>query len=261
MLVRSLLFNALLYPYMIVSMIVCSPAMLLPRGCVVGLAKFWCRTAMALHRVTTGVRHVYTGRENIPQGALLVASKHQSMWETIALMAQFGDAVFVLKRELMWIPLFGWWIRRLDMIPVDRGKGSAALAKMTEATRKTLAQGRQVLIFPEGTRREPGAEPAYKIGIARLYADLGVPCLPVALDSGLVWQRRRMVQRKGTIHVDFLEPIAPGLPMREFFHLLQDRIEARCDERLLEAGQEGVEGLPAAARARIALLKAQAKAD
>ncbi|ODN72651.1 lysophospholipid acyltransferase family protein [Methylobrevis pamukkalensis] len=262
MFARSLLFNLLLYTWMILSMTLGMPLMLLPRRKVLAIAKWWFRGLMALHRITIGVQHRFQGLDRIPQGPLIVACKHQSMWETLALVPLFDDAVFVLKRELTWIPVFGWWLMRMSMIPVDRGKGSRALATMSAATREALAAGRQVLIFPEGTRRELGAEPAYKIGIAKLYMAFDVPCLPVALDSGLVWRRRSFLQRPGTITVSVLEPIPPGLPPREFFTRMQTRIETRCDELLLEAAArpEGTADLPEVARRRIAVLQAAAQA-
>jgi 1-acyl-sn-glycerol-3-phosphate acyltransferase len=259
MLFRSLLFNTLLYPYLAISMVLLAPTIVLPRRHLTAIAKLWCRGAMMLHRVVIGAPHVWIGEERLPKGGLIVAVKHQSMWETLALFPHFDDPVFVLKKELMYIPVFGWWMKRFDMVPVDRSRGSSALAGMMEASRRALDEGRQILIFPEGTRRPPGAEPAYKFGIVRLYEQLGATVVPVALDAGLVWQRRRMVQRKGRITVEILPPIPPGLPPRAFFHTLQDAIEGRCDSLLLEAAErEGEEDMPESARARIAALRAAA---
>ena len=151
-------------------------------------------------------------------GPLIVASKHQSAWETFALLPLFDNPPFILKRELQWIPFFGWLLVKGRMVPVDRGAGSQALVEMTERARIELARGRQLIIFPEGTRRPAGAEPRYKYGVAHLYAAAGVPCLPVALNSGVFWPRRRSLMLKpGTVVVEILDPITPGLDKDVFF--------------------------------------------
>ena len=136
----------------------------------------------------------------------------------------------------MWIPFFGWYLWKARMVPVNRKAGSLALVEMNRRAREEVRRGRQVLIFPEGTRRPPGAEPVYKFGIAHLYMTLGVPCLPVALNSGLFWPRRRFIRRPGAIMVEFLEPLAPGLPRNHFFQEVQNRIEA-ASQRLLAEGR------------------------
>jgi 1-acyl-sn-glycerol-3-phosphate acyltransferase len=123
------------------------------------------------------------------------------------------------------------------MVPVDRGRGSQALAAMTARANAEIRGGRQLIIFPEGTRRPPGAEPSYKFGIAHLYANIGVPCIPVALNSGLFWPRRAFFRYPGTIVVEFLDPIPPGLPVDEFFQRLRDAIET-ATARLVAEGRE-----------------------
>ena len=165
-------------------------------------------------RVVCGIKVEYRGLEKIPPGALLVASKHQSLWETFALLPLFSDPAFILKRELQWIPFFGWYAWKAGMIPVDRGRRAQALADMTERARASSARGRQIVIFPEGTRRAPGAEPSYKFGIVHLYGETGIACLPIALNSGLFWPRRSFLRYPGTIVAEVLDPIAPGLEQR-----------------------------------------------
>jgi 1-acyl-sn-glycerol-3-phosphate acyltransferase len=174
--------------------------------------------------------------ERIPPGGLIVAAKHQSAWETLALVPLFEDPTFILKRELMWIPLFGWYLAKARCVPIDRRAGSLALTKMNQRAREEAQSGRQILIFPEGTRKAPGARPAYKYGVAHLYENLGVPCLPIALNSGLYWPRRAVIRRPGTVRAEILEPIPPGMPRDAFFALLQSRIEASSN-RLLAEGQ------------------------
>src|SRR5205814_2228485 len=158
----------------------------------------------------------WRGLEKIPAGALIVAAKHQSIWETFALIPLFADPTFIVKRELMWIPVFGWCMRRADMISVDRGAGSQALFAMTERAKFEIGRGRQIIIFPEGTRRATGAAPAYKFGVAKLYAATGATCLPIALNSGLVWPRRSFLRYPGVVRVEILDPIPPGLPADAF---------------------------------------------
>jgi 1-acyl-sn-glycerol-3-phosphate acyltransferase len=233
---RSLAFNAVFYIHIVVCMVAILPLLVFPRRVLIRAVQAWARSVLWLLKAIAGARVEFRGRENIPRGAVLVAAKHQSLWETFALLTVFDDPAFVLKRELMWLPLWGWLAWRAGMVPVNRGAGSNALAEMNQRARKEVARGRQILIFPEGTRRAPGAEPAYKFGIAHLYANLDVPCLPVALNSGLYWPRRRFIRRPGTILVEFLPPIAPGLPRKTFLEELQARIEA-ASNRLLAEGE------------------------
>jgi 1-acyl-sn-glycerol-3-phosphate acyltransferase len=195
------------------------------RQAVIAVAKSWGRTNLWLLRVVAGIKVDFQGLEKIPPGALIVASKHQSFWETFALLPLFEDPTFILKRELMWIPVFGWFAWKGQMIPVDRGAGGAGLAAMTQRARVELERGRQIIIFPEGTRRAPGAEPGYKFGVAHLYGESGVPCLPIALNSGLFWPRRSFRRFPGTVRVRILDPIPPGLDKQSFAAKLREEIE------------------------------------
>jgi 1-acyl-sn-glycerol-3-phosphate acyltransferase len=222
---RSLAFNVLYYVNIILWMIVILPVLVMRRRVFVRVARVWARSSLWLLRVVAGIRMEVRGRERIPPGGLLVAAKHQSLWETFALLILFDDPAFILKRELMWIPFFGWYAWKARSVPVNRSAGSQALIQMNQRALEEARSGRQILIFPEGTRRAPGAPPAYKYGVAHLYANLGMPCLPVALNSGLFWPRRQFMRRPGTIVVEILEPIAPGLSREEFFPLLQARLE------------------------------------
>nr|WP_255684101.1 MULTISPECIES: lysophospholipid acyltransferase family protein [unclassified Xanthobacter] len=233
---RSLVFLAAFYAVTTIYVVAFLPLLLLPRKvhwkyAVLG----WSKTNSALLRLICGVRVEIAGRENIPAGPLLIAAKHQSAWETLALLPLFSDAAFVLKKELTLIPLLGWHLKKARMIPVDRSAGMSALKAMTRIARAEVEDGRQILIFPEGTRRPPGAPPDYKFGVAHLYGALGVPCLPVALNSGLYWPRRAFIKRAGTIRVDILPPIAPGLGRAAFMARLESDIET-ASTRLLEEG-------------------------
>jgi 1-acyl-sn-glycerol-3-phosphate acyltransferase len=158
------------------------------------------------------------------------------LWETFALFMLLPDPTYVLKRELMWLPLFGWLATKARMIPIDRGSHTKALASMVAAARREAARGRQIVIFPEGTRRPPGAKPRYLPGVAFLYSELGLPCVPVALNSGLFWPRRSLRRYPGTVLVEVLDPIPPGLEKREFLSRLQNATE-EATARLVAEGE------------------------
>jgi 1-acyl-sn-glycerol-3-phosphate acyltransferase len=234
--IRSVLFNVLFYLNMLALLCIALPTLVLPRGAIMGVVHFWARGNHWLLRNICGITFELRGLERIPPGPLLVASKHQSLWETFALVPLFADPAFILKRELMWLPFFGWYAWKADMIPVDRGARSAALAAISARAKIDLARDRQIVIFPEGTRRPPGAEPRYKYGIVHLYAESGVACLPIALNSGLFWPRRSIRRYPGTIVAEFLDPIAPGLDKQVFFEHLQQVIET-ATARLIEEGE------------------------
>jgi 1-acyl-sn-glycerol-3-phosphate acyltransferase len=249
--IRSILFNVLFYLNLGVLLIAAIPTLVMPRWAILGMAKTWGRTTLWLLRVVCGIDVEWRGLEKIPPGGVLVAAKHQSTWETFALVALFPDPTFVIKRELRWIPFFGWYTLRAGMIPVDRGAGKAALAGMAVHARKAVAERRQIVIFPEGTRRPAGAEPKYRFGVAHLYAELGVPCVPIALNSGLFWPRRRFLRFPGTVRVEILDPIPPGLDRDVFFARLQQDIEAATTRLITEGAHElGPEGAAHFARAR-----------
>ncbi|HEX8665373.1 MAG TPA: lysophospholipid acyltransferase family protein [Beijerinckiaceae bacterium] len=242
---RSILFNVAFYANTILLLIGLIPLLLFPRRTFLRGVQLWGHSSIWLLRVLAGTRLEFRGLEKIPPGGLLVASKHQSIAETFALLTIFEDPTFVLKRELRWIPFFGWYTMKAAQVPVDRSAGSAALSDMNERARKEAARGRQIVIFPEGTRRAPGAPPAYKYGIAHLYQNLGVPCLPVALNTGVFWPRRSFLRRPGTMVIEVLDPIPPGLPREAFFEEVKAAIESACDCLLAEGRRElGEPGAP-----------------
>lgn len=235
LLLRSLAFNTAFY--LVTTLIAFGglPA-LVSRSATRRVARFWARTTMWLLEAVGGVRIEYRGLENIPLGPLLIAAKHQSALETLALVTVFEDFAYILKRELLWIPLIGWYLSRAGMVAIDRSKGARAMAVMNESAVQAIGQGRQLIIFPEGTRRPPGSPPAYKLGISHLYMALGVPCLPVALNTGLHWPRRSLTRRPGTTVIEFLAPIMPGLERAPFLDLVQERIET-ASNALVAAGR------------------------
>jgi 1-acyl-sn-glycerol-3-phosphate acyltransferase len=212
---RSLAFNAAFYLSLIVQMLVWTPFYFLaPRHLAWFVPRFWARSSLKLQHWLAGTESRIEGVENLPQGPFILAPKHQSFWDTIAFFPYLSDPVYILKRELMWIPFFGWYVGKMRMIPINRGSRSKALKQALEVARVRMAENRQLIIYPEGTRRAPGAEPAYKWGIAEIYATLGVPVVPVAHVAGLYWPRRKFMRYPGVIHARFLPAIEPGLAGR-----------------------------------------------
>jgi 1-acyl-sn-glycerol-3-phosphate acyltransferase len=235
---RSVLFNALFYLNLVVLLVAAMATLPMPRRAVIAVARLWARGSLWMLRVICGINVEWRGLEKIPRGAVIVAAKHQSLWETFALITIFPDPAFIVKRELMWIPMFGWCLWRGEMIPVDRGAGKQAMAVMNTRARSALEQGRQIIIFPEGTRRPPGAEPKYKFGIAHVYAEGAAPCVPIALNSGLFWPRRRFLRYPGTVRVEILDPVPPGLDREVFFGRLQRDIESATARLIVEGEQD-----------------------
>jgi 1-acyl-sn-glycerol-3-phosphate acyltransferase len=237
--VRSLVFSALFYVNITVRMIVALPTILLPYSALHGVLRHYAGSTLWFLRVVCGTKVEWRGREKLPAGAYIVACKHQSLWETFALFVVLPDPTYVLKRELMWLPLFGWLARKARMIPIDRGARVTSLARMTAATRREIADARQIVIFPEGTRQAPGASPRYMPGVAYLYSEIGLPCVPVALNSGLFWPRRSLLRFPGTVLVEVLDPIPPGLDKRVFLARLRSVIEEATTRLVAEGRKQG----------------------
>lgn len=235
LLARSLIFNFLFYVNLIGLMILGLPLMLAGKRGVIWLARAWGVTSLWLLRTIVGLRVEYRGLSNIPAGGYIIAPKHQSIWETFALLPLFRDFTFILKRELTWIPFFGWYVVVARQIAINRASGSAALLEATERATRELKNARPVFIFPEGTRRPAGAPPLYKFGVAAIYAASGVPCAPIALNSGLFWPRRSFLRRPGTVLVEVLEPIPPGLDRAAFLETLTTRLEGATDRLIAES--------------------------
>jgi 1-acyl-sn-glycerol-3-phosphate acyltransferase len=232
--VRSIAFNVLFYLNTLFWLAVALPTFFMPYRAILWIATTWGRINLVLLRVA-GIDYEIRGREKIPSGALIVAAKHQSAWETFALLWMFDNPTFIIKRELQWIPIFGWLTIKGRMVPVDRSAGSQALTAMTARAKIELSEGRQLIIFPEGTRRPAGAEPRYKYGVAHLYAATGVPCLPIALNSGLFWPRRSILRFPGKVLVEILDPIAPGMDKDAFFKRVQNEIETATARLIAES--------------------------
>ena len=224
-LARGTAFYVLLIAWTLGYGILVLPLLLAPRSVVLAAARLWNRGAMALVTHVAGIGYQLRGADNIPDAPAVIAVKHQSAFETLALPLILDDPLFVLKKELFSIPLFGWYLARLGNIGIDRGAGTQALRAIVQESAEAMEAGHHIIIFPEGTRVAPGATRPYGPGVAALYAMLGVPVVPVALNSGLFWGRRTWGKRAGTVTVAFLPAIRPGLPRDAFVAELSRRIE------------------------------------
>ncbi len=222
--------------------IACLPLLLLPPRFTCAAARIWARLVLFGLKWLAGLGVEIRGE--VPKGPVLVASKHFSAWETIALMAVLRYPSIVMKQSLRRLPVNGWYSRKMHMLFVDRTAGASALRGMAAGAARVLGQGRPVVIFPEGTRKKLHDPPDYKPGIAALYAQLQATCVPAAHNSGLFWSGA-FLRRRGVITLEFLDPIPPGLPRREFMTTLQTRIET-ATKKLLEQGERQMAVLRAA---------------
>lgn len=221
---RSLLFQVYFALVSVAMNVGWLPALLGPRSWSVKGIELWSGAVLWGLRSICGLRFEVRGREHIPAGPCIVAGKHQAMWDTVAIPLIVRDPALVLKRELLYVPFYGWYARKARMIALDRGAHASALRSLLRQSKDRLATGRSIAIFPEGTRKKPGAPPDYKPGVAALYTQLDVPCAPFALNSGHYWKGWR--RYPGTIVLEFLPAIEPGLKRPAFMAELQARIEA-----------------------------------
>jgi 1-acyl-sn-glycerol-3-phosphate acyltransferase len=232
---RSLAFNIAFIAMTIAIGLIGLPMLLAPRRQIMRFGTMWARCVLFVLRVLTGISAEVRGREHLPSGACLVAMKHQSMWDTLMLPIVLGDPAVVIKRELLFVPFYGWYASRAGSIFIDRKAGARALRGMVAAARAAAAAGRPIVIFPQGTRVAPGADLAYQPGAAALYQALGLPLVPAAVNSGLFWGRRSFLKRPGRITMEFLAPLTPGLARQELMAELERRIESATSALEAEA--------------------------
>ncbi|HUU67590.1 MAG TPA: lysophospholipid acyltransferase family protein [Methyloceanibacter sp.] len=232
---RSLLFSLLFYVTTALFVVLGSPLLFTPRSWAMAALKVHARLELWLLKHIVGLDFEVRGLDKLPKGPCLVAAKHQSAWETFALIPLFRDPAMLMKRELFWIPFHGWFSYKFQMIPVDRDKGPTALRRMLRVAKERIEAGREIIMFPEGTRRAPGAPPDYKTGIVLIYSALRVPCVPIALNSGVFWPRRSWLRKPGKVVVEILDPLPAGLPKAEFMNRLEDDIETASSRLLAEA--------------------------
>jgi 1-acyl-sn-glycerol-3-phosphate acyltransferase len=234
---RAALFSVLALSWTVALSLLYLPLLLAPRQAMQRAAALWCRGLIDLVGVCCGLRWRVIGRENLPEGAAVIASKHQSAWDTLIFHVLVEDPVFVLKRELLAVPFLGWYMRKAGSIAVDRAAGLRAIKRMLPEVDRALAEGAQVIVFPEGTRTGPGQRRPYHPGIAAIYTRAEAPVVPVALHSGLFWSRRRFLKFPGLITVRILPPMPRGMHRSEFMDELERRIEAATERLCAEVAE------------------------
>ena len=234
---RSLAFNVAFIGWTVILGMAGLPLLLAPRPAVMRFGRLWDRGALALLRWIVGLDHEIRGLDRLPRGGCIIAMKHQSAWDTLILPIVLGDPAVVLKRELLRVPFYGWYAARAGSIAIDRKAGAGALRAMVKAARPVAAEGRPIVIFPEGTRTAPGARLPYQPGVAALYQALALPLVPAAVNSGHFWGRRSFLKRPGRIVLEFLDPIPQGLPRRRLMAELEERVETAAAALAREAGR------------------------
>lgn len=235
--VRSLVFNLVFYAWTAFMLVVCTPVLAFDRRITVRCQTFWAKGVLWSMRGLAGIVLDVRGRENLGEAPVIVASKHQSAWDTLIWHVIVDDPAVVMKSELLRIPFYGWYSLKAGMIPIDRGGGAAVVRSLLRAARRAMERGQPIVIFPQGTRAAPGTRAPYRSGVAAIYRGLALPVVPVALNSGLFWPRRSLRRNPGTIVVEFLPPIGPGLERGRFLAELEERIESATEALEIEASR------------------------
>lgn len=225
--IRSALFNAGFWLWIVVLGLVCIPFALIYPPLAFSVSRIWARVTLAMLRLFCGITYEVRGKENIPAGAVLIASKHQSAWDTVIFWIVIRRPIYVLKRELVYLPVFGWYLLLLKSIYIDRKAGGSAVKRMLRQAHERIKDNCSIVIFPEGTRTPPGASSVFHPGVAALYQHLNVPVVPVALNSGHYWSKNAFVKRPGKIVIEFLPAMLPGMKSRDFLATLQETIERK----------------------------------
>ena len=233
---RSFIFNSAFLVTTAFNSILMLWVLLLPQRYVHWVALFWLRQIDWAERNVCGITYDVIGRENMPPGVCIVAAKHQSAWETFKVPLLFDRPAIVLKKELLHVPIWGWFLWRSGVIPIDRSRASTALTSMIKTARDMVADGRMIVIFPQGTRVATGVSKPYKKGVAILYEGLNLPVVPMALDSGRLWPKNSFLKKPGHITIEFLPPIPAGLPREDMMKRLESALEA-ATERLTRADE------------------------
>jgi len=233
--IRSLVFNVCFIGWAMLSAILFSPLFFMSSKTSLKVGSPWGKVSLFLARLICGITYEVRGQQHIATQPVIYASKHQSAWDTIIFLIILRYPAYVLKRELLRIPLWGWYLWRMHMIAIDRNGGGQGLKDMIKQSKARVSENRSVVIFPEGTRMKVGAAPHYHPGILALYSQLKIPVVPVALNSGCFWGKNAFTKRSGNIVIQFLAPIPPGLPKEEFMTQLQNAIEPATAHLVAEA--------------------------
>lgn len=232
--VLSLLFNAQMYLAMAVLALVFTPLALIRRDWAFRAIHTYSNWVRFSARVMVGLRSEIRGE--VPQGEVLVAAKHQSFFDIIMLVSVLPRPKFIMKKELVWAPILGWYALRIGCVPVDRGRRGQAIQKMKDDVARGRSLPGQLVIYPQGTRVAPGVARPWKVGTGLLYEQLGQPCVPVACNVGVFWPRRGILRKPGLAVVEFLPPVAPGLPVAAFMATVETQVEQASDRLMAEAG-------------------------
>ena len=229
---RSIVFNGAFYGWTVFCSLLFLPLLILPRVCILRAIKIWVQGILWMCEHILSLHIKIIGKERLPTTPVILASKHQSAWETIIFNYFIADPSIVLKQELLWIPLFGWYLKKLGMVPLSRSKRKSIqdLKNLLKEAGQAVMRGRSILIFPEGTRSKPGEKKGYQSGVASLYLHLKIPVIPIAHNAGLFWPRRGFIKYPGYITLEILEPIKPGLSRQEFMSILENKIESKTKD-------------------------------
>jgi 1-acyl-sn-glycerol-3-phosphate acyltransferase len=237
--IRSLAFNFVFFAWAFISSILFIPFFILSSKAAQKIGSAWAKPCLFFAHIFCGIKYEVRGRENIQtpphNPAVIYASKHQSAWDTIIFLTLLPNMAYVLKKELLRLPFWGWYLWRMKMIAVDRGAGASSIKQLVRDGKMALSGSRPIVIFPEGTRTKPNASPDYHAGITAMYSTLNVPVVPVALNSGVYWGKNAFFKKSGTIIIEFLSPIPAGLSKKEFAERLQHDIETASNQLIQES--------------------------
>lgn len=249
---RTLLFNILFFSYTFLCCVFFLPSFLFPRSVILFVTHFWLAGVSILEKFILGLTYEIRGKQYLPrEGSYIVAAKHQSTYETFKLHALFGDPTIILKKELVNIPIFGTFLKKIDVIPIDRKNKEEAIIAIIDGAKRMQKHNRPIIIFPQGTRVAVDLDTSkkpYKSGIAKMYSQIDLPIIPMALNTGLFWSKHKFLKRPGKVVFEFLAPIEPGLPEKKVMKALEDRIEEKTYELMQEAksNNKNVASLPIA---------------
>lgn len=236
--IRSLIFNIAFFVWAMLASVLFAPLFFISTPASLKCGNPWAKGSLILARIICGITFEIRGEKNLLSMPAIYASKHQSAWDTLIFLVLLKHPAYVLKRELLRIPLWGWYLWRMRMIAIDRSAGASAMKTMMKQAKEALADNRPIVIYPEGTRTRPGATPHYHPGTTALYSFLKVPVVPVALNSGYYWGKDAFLKRPGKIIIEFLPAIAPGMDKEQFTTTLQNTIETASQKLLDEATKE-----------------------
>ena len=234
LLIRSVAFNIAFFAWAFISAILFIPLFIISTRAAQKVGKPWASLSLFFARIFCGIKYEVRGRENIQNIPVIYASKHQSAWDTLIFLTLFPRVAYVLKKELLRLPFWGWYLWRMKMIAIDRSAGASSIKQLIRDGKTALAESRPIVIFPEGTRTKPNSTPDYHAGITAMYSSLGVPVVPVALNSGVYWEKNAFFKKSGTIVIEFLPPIPAGLPKKEFIERLQNVIETASNKLFID---------------------------